>query len=201
MKKNLIFAAIFGLVFGLPLTALLVSIEFFQSYWSFPYAVFAVMAVLFLFRYMTVLGRRAGNAAGRSFARAAGRFGGDEAITAVEAGIAEDQKAEAEENYFQMLLSLGGGVGPLLATCIAAFAPLGTFMLLLHLFGDYLEGRDWATGLVFIVSGGAGILWLRLLDRFFNVRIVLPIIPLNVVWFAYGIIAFGLLALIVSVFR
>lgn len=200
MKKNLIFAAIFGLVFGLPLTALLVSIEFFQSYWSFPYAVFAVMAVLFLYRYMLVLGRRAGNAASTSLARAVGRFGGDEAITAVEAGIAEDQKAEAEENYLQMLLSLGN-LGALLATCIAAFAPLGTFMLLLHLFGDYLEGRDWATGLVFIVSGGAGILWLRLLDRFFNVRIVLPIIPLNVVWFAYGIIALGVLTLIVSVFR
>lgn len=197
MKKNLIFAAIFGFVFGLPLTALLVSVEFFQSYWSFPYAVFAVMAVLFLYRYALLLGKRAGNAAGKSFAKA---IGGNEAVTAVEADIAEEQKALGDENYLQMLLSLGS-LGALLATCIAAFAPVGSFMLLAYLFGDYLEGRDWANGIVFIVSGGAGILWLRLLDRFFNVRIVLPIIPLNVVWFAYGIIALGALAVIASVFR
>lgn len=201
MKKNIIFAAIFGLVFGLPLTAFFVSIDVIQSYWSFPYVVLPVMAVLLLLRYLTLLGRKAGAASERAMAKVAGRFGGEDAAKAVHTDFADGRRADAEENYIHMLLSLGGGIGALLATGVAAFGPIAAFLLLTSLFGEYVDGVVWATGLVIIASGTAGVLWLRLLETYFNVRILLPLIPLSVVWLAYAIIALGVLVVIMSIFE
>jgi hypothetical protein len=201
VKKNIIFAIIFGLVFGLPLTALLVSMDMLASYWSFPYVVLSAMAVLLALRYMTLLTRKAGAASGRAMANVAGRLNGEEAARAAHAQVVSEQEAYAHETYPQMLLSLTAGVGALLATGIAAFGPIATFLLLTYLLGELVEGVMWATGLVIMVSGVAGVFWLRLIERFFGVRIVLPLIPLSVVWIAYAIVGFGALAVIFSLFE
>ncbi len=201
MKKNLIFAAIFGLVFGLPLAALLVSWETIGIFESIPYVLLPVMAVLLALRYLTLMVRKAGAAGGRAMAGVAGRLEGAEAAQAARAQIAAEQAAQAQETYLQMLLSLTAGVGGVLATVLAAIGPLATFLLLTFLLGGLVDGVMWAFALIVIASGVAGIFWLRLLETYFSVRILLPLIPLSVVWLAYAIIAFGLFGLVLSIFE
>ncbi|MBX3497550.1 MAG: hypothetical protein KF769_15045 [Parvibaculum sp.] len=201
MKKNLIFAAIFGLVFGLPLAALLVSWDTIGILESIPYVLLPVMAVLLALRYLTLLVRKAGAAGGRAMAGVAGRLEGPEAARAAQAKLAAEQAAQAQETYLQMLLSLTAGVGGVLATVLAAIGPVATFLLLTWLLGGLADGVMWAFALIVIASGVAGIFWLRLLESWFGVRILLPLIPLSVVWLAYAIIAFGVFGLVLSIFE
>ncbi|MDO8838028.1 MAG: hypothetical protein Q7V31_03805 [Parvibaculum sp.] len=201
MKKNLIFAAIFGLVFGLPLAALLVSWGMIGILESIPYVLLPVMAVLLALRYLTLMVRKAGAAGGRAMAGVAGRIEGAEAARAAQAQLAAEQAALAQETYLQMLLSLTAGVGGVLATVLAAIGPVVTFLLLTWLLGGLADGVMWAFALIVIASGIAGIFWLRLLERYFAVRILLPLIPLSVVWLAYAIIAFGVFGLVLSIFE
>ena len=200
VKKNIVFAVIFGFVFGLPLAALLVSWDTIGIYQGILYVLLPAMAVLLALRYLTLLGRKAGAAGGRAMASVAGRLEGAEAAEAARARIAAEQDAHAQENYLHMLLSLVG-VGPFLATGLAALGPVAVFLLLVFALGGLIDGVVWASGLVIIASGVAGIFWLRLLETFFNVRILLPLIPLSTVWLAWAIVAFGVFVVFISFFE
>lgn len=192
MRKTLVFAAVFGLIFGVPLTLALMRAGRMQTLWSVPCVVGGMGALLFLLRQAALVQRRMWTREPWEGDRT--RFTAAEAAARRHVQAVARRDRLARENLVQMLATLPFQVGPLLVSILALFgvlAVLGPFGLF---FSDRVGGVAWWHGLVVLASGLVGVAWLRLLERRFTVTIYLPVVLIRTVWVLYAVAAFGAVA-------